>query len=101
MNQFACVELSRLYVFHALVEPPDPLQKTDTVAHTIRLPPELNHRVMERAKGHPNLNAYVLWVLTKDVVMPDVPDCSRCGYRAMGEYITEMLRGETLFGKGQ
>lgn len=77
--------------------PPDPLYKSDAIPHTIRLPPELNKRVLERAQQHPNLNAYILWVLTKDVLLPDIPNCEQCGYRHMGEYITALLRGKTLF----
>lgn len=79
--------------------PLDPLDKADTVAHTIRLPRAVNDRALQRASEHPNFNAYVTWVLAKDAMMPDLPDCARCGYRHMGEYLLAMLQGETLYGR--
>lgn len=79
------------------MEPPDPLLKPDTVAHTVRFPLELNKRAMVRAADHETFNDYILWVVTKDLLMPDIPDCASCGYRHMGEYMHAMLSGKTLF----
>lgn len=82
-------------MFHAFMDlPHDP---PDTIAHTIRLPLALNDRVVKRAEEHPNFNAYVIWVLAKDAMMPDLPDCERCGYRHMAEYMHALLSGKTLY----
>lgn len=68
--------------------------KDEYVAHTLRLSKDLNRRMLYRAqhKYNGNVQAYLMSLVIQDVELPGLPDCNKCGFRHMGEFILEQLR---------
>lgn len=72
-----------------------PSLKDEHIAHTVRLPKELNQRMLFRAsqRHNGNVQKYLVAIIARDAEA-EAPDCASCGYRVMGELIVARLREE-------
>lgn len=70
------------------------LYKETTFPHTVRLSTELHERMLFRAKERyeSNVQKYLVAIIKRDTDLPDIPDCGKCGFKAMGEFIILKLR---------
>jgi hypothetical protein len=73
---------------------PDSLFKEERVTHLVRLPKPLDERMMFRCrtKYGGNVQLYLTSLVERDVELPDLPDCTKCGFRSLAESILAHLR---------
>lgn len=69
--------------------------KEDWIAHTLRLPPDLNAKMLFAAHRRygGNVQLFLMALVKTAVELPEPPDCNTCGFRIMGEAIIDKLRG--------